>query len=85
MKYEVKYDPKAEKQLEKLPKEIVRRIVRKLHEVGETGRGLETLRDTIYGYKIRVGDHRVLVDITHSPGTIWVRYIGHRSTVYKRI
>ena len=85
MKYEVKYDPKTERQLEKLQKEIAKRIVKKLREVAETGRGIETLKDELYGFKIRVGDYRILVDLTFNPNIIWVRYIDHRGRVYKRI
>ena len=85
MKYEVKYDPKAESQLDKLQKEILRRIVKKLRNVGETGRGIETLKDEVYGFKIRVGDYRVLVDLTFNPNILWVRYVDHRGRIYKRL
>lgn len=85
MKYEVKYDPKAERQLDKLQKEIAKRIVKKLHEAGETGRGIETLKDEMYGFKIRIGDYRVLVDLTFNPNIIWVRYIDLRGRIYKRL
>lgn len=85
MKYEVRYDPKAEKQLEKLPKEISKRIVEKMREIGETGRGVENIKNKEYGYKIRVGDYRAIVDLTFNPDTIWVRYVGHRKNVYKLV
>ena len=85
MTYEVRYDPKAEKQLEKLPKEIASRIVRKLGEVAQTGRGIESINDKEYGHKIRVGDYRAIVDVERNPDIIWVRVVGHRSTIYKRI
>lgn len=85
MKYEVRYDPKAEKQLEKLHKELAARIVKKLREVGETGRGIETLKDENYGFKIRVGAYRILIDITYNPNVIWIRYIDLRGRIYKRI
>ena len=85
MKFEVKYDPKAEKQLEKLPKEIAQRIVKKMGAVGETGRGIEPIKEAEYGNKIRIGKYRVLVDLTYNPNVIWVRYIDLRSRVYKRI
>ena len=85
MKYEIRYDPKAERQLEKLPGIVVQRIVKKLRETGETGRGIEAIKDEFYGYKIRVGDYRVLIDITHAPDVIWVRYIDHRRKIYKRM
>ncbi len=85
MKFEVKYDPKAENQLDKLERDIARRIINKMRQVGETGRGIETLKDEPYGFKIRVGDYRILVDLTFNPNIIWVRYIDHRGRIYKRI
>ena len=85
MMYEVKYDPKTEKQLDKLPKDIAKRIVEKMKEVAETGRGIETIKDEKYGYKVRVGKYRVLIDITYNPNLILVRYIDHRGKIYKRL
>ena len=85
MIYEIKYDPKAEKQLEKLPRDVTSRIVKRIGFVGEMGRGIEKIKDEKYGYKIRIGDYRALVDITYEPPTIWVRYIDHRSRIYERI
>ena len=85
MKYEVRYDPKADKQLEKLPKDIAQRIVKKIRETAETGRGIETIKDETYGFKIRVGKYRVLIDLTYNPNIIWVRYVDHRGRVYKRL
>lgn len=70
MKYEVRYDSKAENQLEKLQKHIAQRIIKKLHEVSETGRGIETIKEERYGFKIRVGEYRVLVDLTYNPNII---------------
>ena len=83
MKFEVKWDPKAEKQLEKLPKEISNRIIKKIGEVAETGRGIESLKDFRYGFKIRIGEYRALVDIYFNPNIIVVRISGHRSIIYK--
>ena len=85
MKYGVKYDPKAEKQLDKLPRDLAKRIVKKIGQVGETGSGIESIEHEPYGYRIRVGDYRVLVDLTFNPDTIWIRVIDHRGRIYKRL
>ena len=82
MKFRVMYDPDAERTLEKLPRDTAKRIVKKLGTVSKTGRGIEPLKNAAYGYKIRIGAYRVLVDVT--PHTIWVRHIDHRKRVYKR-
>jgi len=83
MKYEVKYDPKAEKDLDKLPKDIAQRIIKKLKYVSETGSGIEAIKEKAYGFKIRCGDYRVLVDLTYNPHIIWVRVVDHRKKIYK--
>ena len=85
MKYAVRYDPKAEKQLEKLPREDAQRTVKKMREVGENGRGIEALKDADYGFKVRIGDYRALIDLMHNPETVLVRYIDHRGRIYKRM
>ena len=85
MNFIVVYDPKAEKQLEKLPKEIAGRIVRKMKDVSESGRSIEPIKEEEYGYKVRVGDYRVLLDLTFNPDTIWVRFVDHRGRVYERL
>lgn len=85
MKFEVKYDPKAEKQLDKLQREVAKRIINKMRQVGETGHGIERIENEPYDYKIRVGDYRILVDLTFNPNIIWVRYVDHRGRIYKRI
>ena len=70
--------------MDKLPKDIALRIVNKIEEVALTGRGIETLKEEQYGYKIRIGDYRALIDITYSPPTLWMRDVDHRHRVYKR-
>lgn len=84
MKFEVYYDPECEKQLEKLPREISVRIVKKFREIAETGKGIDSLKDAEFGFKVRIGDYRALVDLKFSPNQITVRWIDHRSRVYKR-
>ncbi len=83
MSYEVKYDPKAEEDLDHLPKEISQRIIKKIRQVSETGNGIESIKNKAYGFKIRIGDYRALIDLTYNPHTIWVRFIGHRKKVYE--
>jgi len=85
MKFEVKYDPNAEDQLDKLQKDISIRIIMKLKSVGETGKGIDKLKEEEYGYKIRIGEYRILIDLTYNSNIIWVRHIDTRGRIYKRI
>jgi mRNA interferase RelE/StbE len=84
MTFLVRWDPKAEKQLEKLPKDAAIKIIAKVRLAAETQRFLEPLTEHEYGYKIRAGEYRVLVDVSHNPQELYVRYVGHRKNVYKR-
>ena len=61
------------------------RVIKKMREVAETGRGIETIKDESYGFKVRAGDYRILIDITYNPNIIITRYIDHRGRIYKRI
>jgi mRNA-degrading endonuclease RelE of RelBE toxin-antitoxin system len=68
MNFEILWDPKAVSQLRKLPKEISARIVKKVKLVGETGIGIEVMKEHEYGFKIHIGDYRVLVTYIITPG-----------------
>ena len=71
-------------QLRKLPRNISARIVKKVRYVAETGVGLEVLKEHEYGYRIRVGDYRVLCDVYYNPHRIIIRAVGHRKKIYKK-
>ena len=62
----------------------LKELLKKVRNVAESGRGIETLKDFKYGFKIRAGDYRALVDIYYNPNIIVVRVVDHRSRVYKR-
>jgi len=83
MMFEILWDPKAISQLRKLPKNVASRIVKKVRFVGETGIGLEMLKEHEYGFKIRVGNYRVLCDVYYNPNRIIIRAVGHRKNIYK--
>ncbi|KAF5420976.1 MAG: mRNA interferase RelE/StbE [Candidatus Methanocomedens sp.] len=84
MTFEILWDPKAISQLRKLPSDVSSRIVKKVRLVGETGFELEVLKDHQYGFRIRVGDYRVLCDVDYNPHRILIRVVGHRRKIYKR-
>ncbi|MCX9014651.1 MAG: type II toxin-antitoxin system RelE/ParE family toxin [Candidatus Methanoperedens sp.] len=83
MSFEIFWEPKAVSQLRKLPGGISSRIVKKVKFVGETGIGLEILKEHDYGFKIRAGDYRVLCDVYYNPEKVIIRVVEHRKKVYK--
>ena len=75
MTFEILWDPKAILQLRKLPSDVSSRIVKKVRLVGETGFELEVLKDHQYGFRIRVGDYRVLCDVDYNPHRILITHV----------
>ena len=81
--YEIKFEKKALEELSKLEQDIKERIWNKLQACkGNPFHFLEHLED-IKGYKLRVGDYRIIVDIDKTSKIIWVLKVGHRKKVYE--
>ena len=82
--YEVIFSKKAKKQLSKLEKDIRERIVSALERI--------RIRPEAYvkklvgdpGYRLRVGDYRIILDIQKDKLIILVIKIGHRKGIYKK-
>jgi len=85
MTFEIRWDKKAVEFLRKLDRSISKRIVQKVDEIrSDPKRYLEPLKE-VGGYKLRVGDHRVIIDVNWNTKTIFVLLIGHRKKIYKRV
>ena len=81
--YEIKFDKKAIDFLNKLERNIKERIWNKLQMCKEDPfRFLEHLEE-IDGYKLRVGDYRLIISIDNKTNTINIEKIGHRKNIYK--
>ena len=84
MVYEIVFSETAEKQLKKLEKNIQERIVSVLERI--------RLRPELYtiklvgdlGYKLRIGDYRVILDIDKNNLVILVIKVGHRKNIYDK-
>jgi mRNA interferase RelE/StbE len=84
MKYSLFILPKAIKELEKLSEQNYLRIKEAILRLGNSprGSGCSKLigRD---GWKIRVGDYRVIYKIDESLKKVTVLHIGHRRDIYR--
>ncbi len=84
MTYEIIFSDKALRQLKKLEKIVQGRIIAVLERI--------RIRPEAYviklvgdpGYKLRVGDYRVIMDIDNKKLTIMVLKVGHRKNIYDR-
>lgn len=82
--YKLVFEKKALHDLNKLEKNIKQRIWNKLQDCKEDPfRFFEKLVET-QGFKLRVGDYRIIADILREKKAIIILKIGHRKNVYDR-
>ena len=82
--YEVLIERSAQKQLKKIAAPNFNRIIKAIHALGNNPRpsGYKKLtgRD---GYRIRIGDYRVIYLIEDNVLKVFVIEIGHRREIYE--
>ena len=83
MTYEIIFSDKAFKQLKKLERKVQERIIATLERVRIRPESYVTKLVGDPGYKLRVGDYRVIMDIDKGKLLILVIKIGHRKKIYK--
>lgn len=81
--YEIIFSQKAKKQLFKLEKNIQKRIISVLERIRIRPEAYITKLVGDPGYKLRVGDYRIIIDIDNNNLIILVIKIGHRRDIYK--
>ncbi len=85
MSYQVEISKGALKQLRKLSPELQERIQVKINNLATEPRpdGVKKLKNRENGYRIRIGDYRVIYDIFDDILLIVIVRIGHRGNIYK--
>jgi mRNA interferase RelE/StbE len=83
--YEVEYTTSAFRQLQKLDRTVQARIVSGIDELPENPRpaGVEKLSGAD-GWRIRIGNYRVVYMIDDGQQIVTVTRVGHRREVYRR-
>jgi mRNA interferase RelE/StbE len=84
MTYEIIFTDKAAKQLKKLGKDDQERIIRSLERIRIRPEVFVTKLIDDPGYRLRVGDYRVILDIEKENLIILVLMVGHRKNIYKK-
>lgn len=81
-RFQLQYTPLAVENLRDLPKTVAGQIIRKISrlENGLTG-NIKRLRQADFGYRLRMGDYRILFDVEDD--TIVIQKIGHRKDIYE--
>ena len=82
--YTVVIEKQAKKQLEKISPPNYESVVEALLALANNPRphGYKKLKGR-QGYRVRVGDYRIVYNIEHNILTIYVLLIGHRREVYE--
>jgi mRNA interferase RelE/StbE len=85
--YTVRLETRAERQLRALPDDMLRRVDAKLRAlvVNPRPRGVKKLQGRkVEGWRVRVGDYRILYTIDDSARLVSVYRIDLRASVYRR-
>jgi mRNA interferase RelE/StbE len=82
--YDIIFSNKAIKQLKKLERHIQERILLTLERVRIRPEShlIKLVGD--FGYKLRIGDYRLFLDVDKGNLVILVLKVGHRKSVYKQ-
>ncbi len=84
MSYQVNLPKTVQKQLNALPQELKQRILKALVHLQEEPKPANSLQmKGGQGFRLRIGDYRVLYDIDDSSQIINLRRIGHRREIYR--
>ncbi|TRZ89152.1 MAG: type II toxin-antitoxin system RelE/ParE family toxin [Methanosarcinales archaeon] len=84
MTYEVIFSDKALRQLKKMEKNDQERIIAVLERIRVRPEAYVTKLVGDPGYKLRVGDYRVIMDIDNKILRILILKVGHRKNIYGR-
>ena len=82
MTYEILFSDKALKQLKKMERDVQERIIAAMERVRIKPEKYVTKLVGDPGYKLRVGDYRVIMDIDSKKLQVLVLKIGHRKNIY---
>ncbi len=84
MTYEIVFSDKAFNQLKKTEKNVQERIIAVLERIRVRPETHVTKLVGDPGYKLRVGDYRIIMDIDNKILRILILKIGHRKNIYGR-
>ena len=82
--YRILFSLSAKKQLQKLDRDIQIRIIRVLERIRIRPEAFIRKLVGDPGYRLRVGDYRIIMDIDRDRLLILVIKIGHRRSIYKK-
>lgn len=84
MTYEIIFTDKVLKQFKKLEHDLQERIIKSLERIRIRPEAYVTKIVGDPGYRLRVGNYRILLDIDKEKLLILILKIGHRKSIYKK-
>ena len=85
MSYEIIFTDTSLKQFKKLEKDIQERIIKALERIRIRPEAYVKKLVGDLGYRLRVGEYRVIIDIYKDKLIILVIKVGHRKNIYKNL
>jgi mRNA interferase RelE/StbE len=85
VEYSVELSPAAERDLDRLPKAVQDRLLPRLLALGTDPRpnGCKKLSPPLEGYRIRVGDYRIVYSVHADAAIVLIAKIAKRDKVYR--
>ena len=85
MTYTVEVAPAADRQIRKLDRETQRRVLACLERLGEEPRSKDSVKLQAAEdlYRVRVGDYRIIYEISDRQLLVLVLKVGHRREIYR--
>lgn len=76
--------PRAQKELARLPEQEFERVRDAIRALAETPRPPGCLKlSGREGWRIRVGDYRIIYEVVDKTQTVTVQHVGHRRDIYR--
>lgn len=80
--FEIVFTDKSLKQLQKFERDVKERIINSLERI-RTRPEVHLLRLVgQQGYRLRVGDYRIIIDLDYVKSSIVIIKVGHRKEIY---
>lgn len=86
LNYRVKVTDKGQKRISKLDRLLAKKIIEKIELLStfRTLNNVKSLKGEIKdGYRLRVGDLRIIFQVDEINKIVWVMEIGYRGSVYR--